>query len=64
MNLVRIRVKLDELAEGDILEARVDNRFYKDVERGIRENGYEILEANKQNGAYYVRIKNTLGGIA
>ncbi|MBS3086003.1 sulfurtransferase TusA family protein [Candidatus Pacearchaeota archaeon] len=64
INLVRIRVKLDEMPRGDVLEAIVDERFYKDIMGGIEESGYEILSANKQDGTYIITIKNTLEGVA
>ena len=64
INLVRIRVKLDEMPRGDVLEAIVDERFYKDIMGGIGESGYEILSANKQDGTYIITIKNTLEGVA
>ena len=52
------------MPRGDVLEAIVDERFYKDIMGGIEESGYEILSANKQDGTYIITIKNTLEGVA
>lgn len=57
-NFVRAKLKLEEMPCGEILEVMIDDgEPIKNVPRSIKEEGHQILKAEKINGSWKLLIK-------
>ena len=59
MNFVRIKIALDSLEEGAMLEAAVDPAPVSlEVERSLREQGYNVRSRVEEQGRALIRVSN------
>lgn len=57
INFVRIKIALDGLHEGELLEAVVDpSPVSLEVERSLREQGYRVLERAESGDQAILRV--------
>lgn len=57
-NFVKTKLKLEEMEDGQILEVILDEgEPIKNVPRSIKEDGHEIIKAERMNGFWRLLIK-------
>ncbi|MDR2743248.1 MAG: sulfurtransferase TusA family protein [Treponema sp.] len=65
ITFVKIKVALDELDEGQILEVRLnDGEPIQNIPRSLKDEGHRVISVNKvEDGAYLLRVvKGGLSG--
>ena len=59
-NFVRTKLKLEEMESGQILEVILDDgEPIKNVPRAVKDEGHQILKAEKINNKWKILIKKT-----
>jgi len=60
MNFVKTKLKLEEMKQGQILEVILDDgEPIKNVPRAVKEEGHQILKAEKMGEHWRLLIKKT-----
>ncbi len=61
INFVKTKLKLEDMASGNILEILLDiGEPIENVPRSVKEEGHQILKVSKETGDYYrVTIKKS-----
>ena len=58
LNWARAKVRLEQMAPGEILELTLDDlRGARDIPTAAEAEGYAILESTAQNGLYHLSIE-------
>lgn len=59
-NFVRTKLKLEEMESGEVLEVIIDNgEPMKNVPRSVKEDGHQLLKAEKIDEAFKLTIKKS-----
>ncbi len=58
LNWARAKVRLEQMARGEILEVTLDDpRGARDIPSAAEAEGYVMLESTAHEGLYYLRIE-------
>jgi tRNA 2-thiouridine synthesizing protein A len=63
INFVKIKLQLEELEKGDILEVHVDDgEPMRNVPRSVKEEGHKIIKADKLENSFRLYVQKGGGG--
>lgn len=58
MNFVKAKLKLESMEEGEVLEVVLDSgEPIQNVPKSVKEEGYKIVEVNKEGDHFKLKIK-------